>query len=416
MVDGNDCSGCSAPTRTPVRRSSKRSRTRRGPASRRDARRARRARSPVRRSISTCSIARSGVATITSAAPRATSETSAGRDARHAAADGGRRRVGRAAADRRRPSNPVPSDRARSSFPRGPGRSGRRCAVVPPWKTQCYRRLAHALPRRRRGVGPTSAGATSRSGARTNPRSHMRGCGSVRSGSSSRTSSYSSRSTSSVRGPHRSRPHPVRVAFDALREREQRVRRRASVSIATTAFRNASCGGPPTGAVSYTRETLEHLDAGCRRERVDRELEIARRGRRDSNPARAMDTVGSPTSPLDAHGDVAEQRAYRRMHLADLDDRADHARIGSAHLGDARREPLQQSVLLRRDDPAHGLAHRGVVDGVLRDRRSPRRRSRRRAARRRPRTVAGGPVPRGAHRARPTRAMPEMRMRSTARR
>ena len=53
-------------------------------------------------------------------------------------------------------------------------------------------------------------------------------------------------------------------------------------------------------------------------------------------------------SPLDTHRDVVEQRADRRVHLADLDDRADHTRIGLAHLGDARREPFEQSV--RSDD------------------------------------------------------------------
>jgi transposase len=70
-------------------------------------------------------------------------------------------------------------------------------------------------------------------------------------------------------------------------------------------------------------------------------------------------------SPLDTHGDVIEQRAYGRVHLAHLDDRTHDARIGATHLDDARGEALEQLVPLRRHDAAHRVAHRGIVDGVL---------------------------------------------------
>jgi len=70
-------------------------------------------------------------------------------------------------------------------------------------------------------------------------------------------------------------------------------------------------------------------------------------------------------SPLDTHGDVVEHRAYGRVHLAHLDDRTHDARIGAAHLDDARGQALEQLVPLRRHDAAHRVAHRGIVDRVL---------------------------------------------------
>ena len=137
------------------------------------------------------SIARSGVATITSAAPRAASETSAGCDARHAAADVVDGGIGRAAGDRDARSSPARAGRARSSCRRARDRSARACGCPASSLRPCPLFYASdgsdnvtAASRTPSHVASAStrSGATSRSGASTKPRSHMRGCGTVRSG------------------------------------------------------------------------------------------------------------------------------------------------------------------------------------------------------------------------------------------
>ena len=75
-------------------------------------------------------------------------------------------------------------------------------------RVQCYRRDSDPRPRRARRRH--RSGATSRNGASTKPRSHMRGCGTVRSGSSTRRVAEQRMSTSSVRGPQRSVRGPGR--------------------------------------------------------------------------------------------------------------------------------------------------------------------------------------------------------------
>ena len=215
------------------------------------------------RSRAAASIARSGVATITSAAPRpgVGHERRLGAEAR-GGGRGGRRRRARGPRPRRR------ANRARAApsaivVPARPGPTSARVRVPAT--------VPASMPRsstRRRGGGSakvtpasrtpshvasasTRSGATSRSGASTNPRSHMRGCGIGEIGDRRcATSSTSNTSTSSVRGPHRSARSRVGERFDLLTRVRAARADRGSVSIATTAFRYASCGGPPTGAVS----------------------------------------------------------------------------------------------------------------------------------------------------------------------
>ena len=109
-------------------------------------------------------------------------------------------------------------------------------------------------------------------------------------------------------------------------------------------------------------------------------------------------------------------RAHRRLQLAHLDDDALHARVGAAHLGDARREPFEQLVVLGRDDPADRVAHRAVVDGVVERRRSRPPARGRRGARGRPRTAAARTCSSGSTPCTPSSRIPAMRMRSTSRR
>ena len=207
----------------------------------------------------------------------------------------------------------------------------------------------------------TRSGATSRSGASTKPRSHMRGCGIVRSGRRSATSSYSSTSTSSVRGPHRS------------------ARTRSRVRLAARGRRASSCVRVEVGVDRDDRVQVRVLRRPAdRRGLVDaRHRDDARRprsprarrprpggtraGRRGSSRARGT----RARHTFDAHADVVDHRARTGgCELAHLDDDAVHARIGAAHLGDARREPFEQLVAAPSRRRGDRLAHRAVVDGV----------------------------------------------------
>ena len=83
-------------------------------------------------------------------------------------------------------------------------------------------RLAR-IPRARSEVSrpTTSSGARSPSGTRTKPRPHMRGWGTTRSGSSTCSSPTRRTSTSRVRGPHRSTPHPLGGGLGRLGEDQE---------------------------------------------------------------------------------------------------------------------------------------------------------------------------------------------------
>ena len=338
MVDGNDCSGCSAPTRTPVRRSSSGVEhvepARTGEVHDERAGLDRRARPPAAPARSRGRVSRR------SPAPRRapTSDTSAVRVARHAAADVGRRRVGRPARDRRRRSSPARPGRARSSFPARPGpiRATVRCSFRHGGRnvTAASR---HAFPRRRRRR-PARARRRAAAPARS-PRSHIRGCGIVSSGSSSATSSYSRTSTSSVRGPHRSPRTRCASRSMLLREREQRVRieRRCR-------SRRPRSGTRPAAGHRRARSRTRARPRRRRRRRPPRarrpRAADARAGRRGSNRARG--TRG-----------VTARRARRRSRacartggcsLRTSTTTPTHARIGAAHLGDPRREPFEQLV------------------------------------------------------------------------
>ena len=61
---------------------------------------------------------------------------------------------------------------------------------------------------------------------------------------------------------------------------------------------------------------------------------------------------------------MIELSRNRRLELAQLHDDTLHALVGAANLGDARREPFEQLVVLVGDDRAHRVADRAVVDRV----------------------------------------------------
>ena len=237
----------------------------------------------------TGAIEASGVATTTTSASRPTSSTSSraarrGRTRRRAST--GRRRRGRPP---RRPAIPPTGARPRRRGRRGPAprprtpgapRTAARRDAAGSWvraRFLSFRPLrvrtttgAREAPRIRRPAAPpanrpdgtsTRPGATSASGARTNPRSHMRGCGTTRSGSSTSTSPTSSTSTSSVRGPQRS----WRTRCASVSSRWASPSSAAAVlgvSSATTALRYSGCSGPPTGSVEYTEETATTVTLG----------------------------------------------------------------------------------------------------------------------------------------------------------
>src|SRR3954451_22603881 len=73
---------------------------------------------------------------------------------------------------------------------------------------------------------------------------------------------------------------------------------------------------------------------------------------------------GSGMSALDADADVFDAGAHRRIELAHLHHHALHPRVGATDLRHARRELLEQLVVLGGDDPAHRLDERAIVDGV----------------------------------------------------
>ena len=94
----------------------------------------------------------------------------------------------------------------------------------------------------------------------------------------------------------------------------------------------------------------DDANAGNARERVDRELEVREPVAevRAEREIRAHAGTGSspPCPALDADADVIEPGAHGRLQLADLHHDTLHSGIGPADVGDARREPLEQLVVL----------------------------------------------------------------------
>ena len=323
----------------------------------------------------------------------------------------GRRGVGRAARDRDDASSPARAARARSSVPARPGptsasvrRSGDGCLRPCPLfyasdgsdnVTPASRTPSHVAS------ASTRSGATSRSGASTKPRSHMRGCGTVRSGvvdaARRRTSSTS---TSSVRGPHRSHAH----ALGAL------PRSRGTA-------RSSSCGSrlgvdrddrvqvrvlrrPADRRGLVHARDRDHVDAR-RRARARRPRAAATRaGRRGSSRARgtrAGHVQRSMRTPTWSTWAAPAGRA-----CAPPRPRPGRA-LGEAHVGDARRELLEQLVVLVGDRRRCTASHDSAVVGGVGERRRSRPRPRgRRAARGRRRRAGRAPAPRPARRARPS--------------
>ena len=156
------------------------------------------------------------------------------------------------------------------------------------------------------GRDPRSAqsGSRSASGTSTKARSAIRGCGTTRSGSSTRSSPTSSTSTSRVRGPQRSARTRLGRGLDArepssrsARGRRARCRRRRPRSGSRPARDR------PPASVSYTGDTATTRDAVGRGEAVDREPGDARAGRRGSSRSRGT-------------RDASARRAHRSMQTA----------------------------------------------------------------------------------------------------
>ena len=281
--------------------------------------------------------------------------------------------------------------------------SAMECAMLPP--PRCTPSQAAAAS--------TRSGATSRRGARTNPRSHIRGCGSVRSGSSSRMSSYRSTSTSSVRGPQRSTR--TRCASRSIRCASASSACGSSVGVdRDDGVQVRVLGRTADGRGLVHARDRDDVDAGGRVERVDRELEM----RGAVAQIRAEREVRAYRSRLTA------RRARRRS-------RAARARVGAAcaprrprrRRADRRGTPrrcasraVRAGGTLRRHDAAHRVAHRGVVDGVVEIVARARGATRRRASSTSTSNGCGRTCSSGSTPCTPSSRMPEMRMRSTARR
>ena len=171
---------------------------------------------------------------------------------------------------------------------------------------------AQGLHRAAPGVSNRSSSA---SGSRTKSRSCSRGCGTCRPGSSIRSSPYSSRSRSSVRGPParslaptRPRRPRSRAAARAARARTARSRARPRRS-GTAAGRHR-----PDGIGLAERRDGDELDAGLGRQRLDRARDgCSRRPRFAPSPTKLLvmaAIVRHPHEQLPCHAPCAD-RAYR---------------------------------------------------------------------------------------------------------
>ena len=120
------------------------------------------------------------------------------------------------------------------------------------WPRSPRRRPAGSRRRVRHRAAPDPASRSS-SGSSTNARWVMRGCGTVRVGSSIRRSSNSSTSMSTVRGPQRTSRTRSERRFDPVARGEQVERSQVGVD-PDHDVEEVRLVGPPTGSVSHTRE------------------------------------------------------------------------------------------------------------------------------------------------------------------
>ena len=315
-------------------------------------------------------MARSGVATTTSAAPRA----DVGRRARAATP----RHAAAAVVDAASGARPATATTAQ------PCSSSPSPIVVPGAARPDQRDGVAALAPRRSMLPPlartpshdasasTRSGATSRSGASTKPRSHMRGCGMREVGIVEREVVVEQHvDVERARAPALA-THASRVRAPCCWASASSACGSSSVSIATTAFRYASCArtADRSGLVD-ARDRRDLAPVGARRARR-RRAAGGRGDRRGSTRARGRRVVHRFERPRRARRvtvpDVADGSTsrHRRLHLAHLDDRR-RATRGSARHTSAMRAASRSSsvVVLRRDDPAHRFADRAVVDGVV---------------------------------------------------
>ena len=135
------------------------------------------------------------------------------------------------------------------------------------------------------GMRDRHAGSRSASGTSTNARSPIRGCGTTRSGSSTRSSPTGARRRRACAGP--SARARTRAASASMRcgELEQLARREVGVDrddrVQVVVLR-----GPPTGAVSYTGDTATTSTPSASRRARRPPAAGARAGRRGSSRAR----------------------------------------------------------------------------------------------------------------------------------
>ena len=335
----------------------------------------------------------------------------AGAPSRSAAAPG-RRRVGRrgrrprprvqpraAERERRRSSRrgrdprgraPVAIDSARAPLRSLPLRSGPGAGAGLLGRRQSLDRSGAPM-RASAGIRARPAPGRGRRGARARtPARSSGGAGTTRSGSSTCSSPTSSTSTSSVRGPQRSARTRSAVGLERA-ARARAASRGASVGVdRDDRVQVVGLGRTTDGRGLVHRRHRDDVDAvGCG-EPVDRLLQV----REPVAEVRADPEIGAARRATSRHRSMRTATwstiartggCSLRTVTADPGD----ALVDAAHLGDAGGEPLEQLVPLGRDDPAHRLGDRRVVDGVVERVALARREQVDGRARRRPRTAAG---------------------------
>ena len=259
-----------------------------------------------------------------------------------------------------RPSPVEQAERDRRT-PRARARSGRGCVVVPPWvAAMLLPSRRDALPASRR---PRPAPARRRARARARTRAPT--CAGAESSAPACRRDVVVEQDVDVerarppafdraRGPRRARARCASASSSSGRARCRPRRRRSGTRPAAVRRR---------AAVSYTRETAIDGDAAASAKPVDRGLQDTRGGRRGSNRATRYGVR------FTARRGRRRGRASTRTGgciLRTSTTTPDDTRIGTAHLGDPRREPLEQAGSCSDETMrAHGFAHRAVVDRVV---------------------------------------------------
>ena len=221
----------------------------------------------------------------------------------------------------------------------------------------------------RRGGGCRRGGPGRRSargaGTRTNARSCMRGCGTVRRSSAIVRSSISRMSMSMVRGPQRtSRTRPSSDSTRLTAASSSSGSR--SVSISTTTFRKSGCSGPPTGSVSQTRDVRRTRDAGIGGQHVDGAAGAWRAGR----PGSSRDPGRPPWRATrqrrgGGRGHAVDPQAAGGVRLVDHGRHPRHPIEREDLVGDRGRHRLDQVERALFDDRADGLGDAPVVGRAL---------------------------------------------------